>query len=381
MYEEIDEQEVYEEFEKALAEAIGIYETVKNVSYPQLNIFIEEKVWDTLVKYNRMELTTKEKFFENLYKNTSVDEYTKQIYELWGNIDHSYMTKEIRELQKMVIQKDFRNAEMYGNKKITMKSIKLENQWQRFDLSKEEIYKIHPASDFKKIEQRYINRHIKLYENTKKRFKNSKDLSKDLSNFMKVYDKLDRTIPYFSHKTGDIIRWVDVATYNSMLENVNLTRSSWNRAMYDAKLLGNNLFYLPPHPFSCPHCARYQGYVYASEPPTISEQYVLNKYGKPGSPMMQDAIEGEDGVGIGHPNCKHEWVSYWSNEQIQKERYDSPEWDEAYKTKQKLQSLDLQKSRLLTDRRIYKELGQQDLYDKTTEKIKLIREKKKQLEK
>ena len=374
---EIDEQEVYEEYEKALAEAIGIYESVKNVSYPQLNIFIEEKVWDTLVKYNRMELTTKEKFFENLYKNTSVDEYTKQIYELWGNIDHSYMTKEIKELQKMVIQKDFRNAEMYGNKKITMKSIKLENTWRNFDLSKEEIYKIHPASDFKKIEERYMNRHIKLYKNTKKRLENSKDRAKDLANLMKTYDKLDKTIPYFSHKTGKIIRYVDVATYNSMLENVNLTRSSWNRAMYDAMLLGNNLFYLPAHPFACPMCAEFQGYVYAEDTPSPREVSILFREGKPGYPMRRSAIEG----GVGHPNCKHEWVLYWSNEQIQEEKYNSPEWEEKYNTKQKIQSLDLQKSRLLADRRIYKELGQQDLVDKTTEKIKRLREKKKMLEK
>ena len=77
MIEEIDEQQVYDEYEKALVEARGIYESVKNVSYPQLSVFIEEKVWASLVKYERMQLTTKEKFFENLYKNTSVDEYTK----------------------------------------------------------------------------------------------------------------------------------------------------------------------------------------------------------------------------------------------------------------------------------------------------------------
>ena len=51
-----------------------------------------------------------------------------------------------------------------------------------------------------------------------------------------------------------------------------------------------------------------------------------------------------------------------------------------YKTKQKIQQIDLTKSRLLADRRIYKDLGQQDLVDKTTAKIKTIREKKKELE-
>ena len=106
-------------------------------------------------------------------------------------------------------------------------------------------------------------------------------------------------------------------------------------------------------------------------------------YGKPGYEKKEDTYgENENSnIGIGHPNCKHVWVSYWSQEQIQEEKYDSTEWEEKYKTQQKIQSLDLQKSRLLADRRIYKELGQQDLVDKTTEKIRLIREKKKELEK
>lgn len=363
MYEEIDEQEVQEEFEKALVEAIGIYEATKNISYEQFNIFIQDKVWESLMKYERMQLTTKEKFFEDLYKQTSVDEYTKGIYELWGNIDHTYMDKSIKELQRMVIQKDFRDAEMYGNKEITTRSIKLQNTWREFQLTNDDLYPLNPERDFKTIEQRYVNRHIKLYKNTLKRFKDSKDLAKDLSNFMKTYDKLDKTIPYFSHTTGKIIRYVDIGTYNSMLYNVNLTRSAWNRAIYDAKLLGNELWYLPAHPFACPMCAEYQGRVYA------------DRQGL-GYPLKEDAIRG----GVGHPNCKHVWVSYWSPEQIQEDKFNTAEWEEKYETKQKIQSLDLKKSRLLADRRIYKELGQQDLVDKTTEKIKTIREKKKELE-
>ena len=363
MYEEIDEQEVQEEFEKALVEAIGIYEATKNISYEQFNVFIQDKVWESLMKYERMQLTTKEKFFEDLYKQTSVDEYTKGIYELWGNIDHTYMDKSIKELQRMVIQKDFRDAEMYGNKEITTRSIKLQNTWREFQLTNDDLYPLNPERDFKTIEQRYVNRHIKLYKNTLKRFKDSKDLAKDLSNFMKTYDKLDKTIPYFSHTTGKIIRYVDIGTYNSMLYNVNLTRSAWNRAIYDAKLLGNELWYLPAHPFACPMCAEYQGRVYA------------DRQGL-GYPLKEDAIRG----GVGHPNCKHVWVSYWSPEQIQEDKFNTAEWEEKYETKQKIQSLDLKKSRLLADRRIYKELGQQDLVDKTTEKIKTIREKKKELE-
>lgn len=372
MIEEINEEEIQKEFEKELIKAIETYELVKGVKFPQLDIFIGDKVWNSLEKYTRMELTTKEKFFESILKGTSVEEYSKEIQKIW-DIDHSDMTRSIEELQKMVIQRDFKDAEMYGNKEITIRSIKLQNTWREYHLIDKELYELHPERDFKAIEERFVNRHIKLYQNTLKRYKDSKDLSSDLATFMKTYDRLDKTIPYFAHhdiyrngklihKEGNIIHYVDVSTYNSMLYNVNLTRSAWNRSIYDAKLLGNHLWYLPAHPFACPMCAMYQGLVYA-------DMRGL------GYPLKEDAIRG----GVGHPNCKHVWVSYWSPEQIQEEKYNSSEWEEKYKTKQKIQSLDLEKSRLLADRRIYNDLGKQDLVDKTSAKIKRIREKKKEL--
>lgn len=378
----INEEEVLKEFEKALIEAIAIYKETDYVSYEAISIFIEDRVWESTIKYNRMMNVTKEKFFENLYKNTSIDEYTREITELW-NIDHAYMDKAIEELNKMVIQKDFYNAEMYGNKKITVRSIKLENSWREFKLTDDEFYPLNPERDFRILEQRYVNRHIKLYENLLKRYKDSDDKARALAEFVDKYKSLDKTIPYFSHTTGEIKSYQTITTYLNMLYNVNLTRSAWNRSIYDAKLLGNHLWYLPAHPFACPHCMKYQGYVYVDEPPTPRETNILRQYGKPGYWEKEKAIEGDiedKGIAIGHPNCKHVWTSYWSQEQIQDEKYDDAEWEEKYKSRQKIQSLELEKSRLLSDRRVYKNLEQQDLVDKTTSKIKRIREKIKSLE-
>ena len=371
----IDEELVYKEFEEALLEALAIYETTDYVSYEAISRFIEDRVWESTLKYNRMVNITREKFFESLYNNTSIDEYTREITNLW-NIDHSYMDRSIEELGKMVIQKDFYNAEMYGGRKITTRSIKLENYWKDFTLTDDEFYPLNPERDFRILEQRYVNRHIKLYENIKKRYENSPDKARDLANYVETYKKIDKSIPYFSHKSGDIIRYVDISTYSNMLYNVNLTRSAWNRAIYDAKLLGNHLWYLPAHPYACPSCMQYQGFVYTDEQPNPRETNILRQYGKPGEWFKSDAIRGH----VGHPNCKHVWTSYWSQDQIQDDKYDSDEWEDRYKRQQKIQSLDLEKSRLLTDRRIYKELGKQDLVDKTTEKIKRIRDKKKGLE-
>ena len=377
----LDEEQIYKEFEQALIEALEIYKATDYVSYDAITAFIEEKVWESTLKYNRMINVTREKFFESLYNDVPLDEYVREITNLW-NIDHSYMDKSIQELSKMVIQKDFYNAEMYGGKKVTTRSVKLENYWREYKLVDEELYKLNPERDFRQLEQRYVNRHIKLYEQTKERYKDSKDKAKDLANFIDRYKKIDKTIPYFSHATDEIVRYVDISTYLNMLYNVNLTRSAWNRAIYDAKLLGNHLWYLPPHPFACPGCMFFQGYVYTDHNPTPREINILRQYGLPGYETKESTYGANPNskVGIGHPNCKHIWTSYWSQEQIQDEKYDSAEWEGRYKTKQKIQSLELEKSRLLTDRRIYKSLEQQDLVDKTTERIKTIRGKIKKLE-
>ena len=359
----IDEAEVYKEFESLVEEAVSIYGVVENIRYPALEVFIGDKVWDSTLKYHRMMMTTKQKFFESLYNQIPVEEYSKDIKGLWENIDHTYMDRSIEELQKMVIQRDFRDAEMYGDKKITQRSIKLEHSRRDYIPKDYELYQLNPERDFRTIERRYMNRHIKLYGNMLKRYSKSKNLESDLVKLMKRYDKLDKTIPYY-YKDGRLKCYNTIATYNSMLYNVNLTRSAWNRAIYDAKLLDNHLWYLPAHPFACPDCASYQGRVYTDD--RTDKRY----------PLKESAIEG----GVGHPNCKHVWVSYWSDEQIQEEKYNSPEWEEKYKDRQKLQSLDLEKSRLLTDRRIYNSLGQQDQVDKATARIKSIRAKKKEIE-
>ena len=381
----LDEEEVLKEFNTLLEEKIAEY-TAKYGSPPindrPIDIFIGDKVWDSEIKYHRMMMITKQKFFEYLYEGKSIEAYEKAIRELWGNIDHEYMTKAIEELRLMVMSEDFKNA------KATQRSIKLQNFWEEYEQGEKEIYTLNPEKDFRTIENRYVNRHIKLYKNMKKRYEGKENIEDSLARLVESYDKLDKTIPYYYHndkynamgelihKKGDIMCYNTISTYNSMLYNINLLRASWNRTAYDSRLLGNNLWYLPAHTFACPMCMEFQGYVYAELGASPEEMMTLVQYGKPGYPYVHQAIEG----GVGHPNCKHNWTLYWGEEQIQQDKYDSAEWEEKYKNRQKIQSLTLEKSRLLTDRRIYKELGSEDLVDKTSAKIKRIREKIKELE-
>lgn len=359
----MNEEKVYQDFLDNLIDMLETMDVADIQKLPNIPEFIANNVWDSLIKYQRMMMITKEKFFEYLNEKRPLEEYEKGIRELWENIDHTYMDEAIKELEKMTSTKDLYDAYYYGNKKITQRSIKLENARKDFDPRDYELYPLNPERDFKTIENRYVNRHIKLYKNMLNRYKDSPQISSDLKKLVKTYDKLDKTIPYFN-KNGSIKCYNTIATYNSMLYNVNLLRSSWNRSIFDAKILDNHLWYLPAHTFACPMCAEYQGYVYTDDPNDT-------RY-----PQKEDAIMG----GVGHPNCKHDWTLYWSSEQIQDDKYNSAEWEEKYKTQQKIQQIDLTKSRLLADRRIYKELGQEDLVDITSNKIKALREKKKELE-
>lgn len=336
--------------------------------------FISEEVWNCTLKYTRMMRITKEKFFTSLLEGKSTGKYSKELKELW-NIDHNFMNKALKELDEMVKDKDIKLARKYGDDKVVQKSIKLENSLQEYNNIDYGVYKLNPERDFTIMEQRYVNRHIKYYESTQKGLGLAQDKEAYLSKIVKKYDKIDKSIPYFSHTTGKIVSYQTIATYNSMLYNWNLTHSAWNRTEYDAKKLGNNLQYLVAHPYSCPHCMEYQGFVYADDTPTKQEYKVLMKYGKRGQYMKEDAIKG----GVGHPNCKHSWTIFWDIDQVQDDKFNSSEWEEEYKKEQKKQSLDLEKSRLLSDRRIYKELGNQSKVDELTTKIKAIRDKKKEL--
>jgi hypothetical protein len=321
-----------------------------------LDIFIEDKVWEMNVKYVRMMRKTKEKFFEYLQENRSIEDYKRGIRELW-DIDHSFMDDSIKELEKMVSERDIATYKKYEKPLTKQTSEKITNGKLYYKKQDKRFYALNPDSDFTKIEQQYVNKHIKYYERQKEILNKTLDQEEYLSQMVEKYDRLDKTIPYFN-KNGTLKCYNTVATYNSMLYNWNLTHSAWNRTQYDAEVLNHHLWYLPAHPYACEICAYYQGKVYA------------DKKGL-GYPLKENAVE----AGVGHPNCRHVWTLYWDKAQIQEEKWDSPEDIEAYKTKQKIQSLDLEKSRLLSDRRIYQSLGDQAKVDECTSKIKTLRTK------
>ena len=169
-------------------------------------------------------------------------------------------------------------------------------------------------------------------------------------------------IPYYN-KNGTIRSYHNIASYNSMVYNTNLTKAGLNRTLYDSKLLENDLVYLPAHPGACPLCMQFQGKVYS-----ISGK-------NPKYPKQSIAIEG----GVGHPNCKHEWVLYWDSSQIQEDKFNDIAWEEYYERKQKIQSLQLERTNLKVDKRILESIGNYGEADKVQAKIRVLNSKIKEL--
>lgn len=169
------------------------------------------------------------------------------------------------------------------------------------------------------------------------------------------FDKIEKVVPYYNKK-GQIVAYHDIASYNSMVYNTNLTNAVWNETLENAIRTKNDLVYVPGHWGSCPYCVPYEDRIYS----------LTNA--NPIYPNIQVALDG----GLKHPNCKHPIESYNSEIKTTASVSSPPE---VYNSLQKINALELKKSRLKTDKTIYKKLGGYDDIDKVNQKIRKINQK------
>ena len=303
------------------------------------SLFIEDSVLYSSNQYYRLIFNTKLLFFDYLNNGKSLEEFERESSKLWDNVDHSYMKKQIEELEELIKVRD-----LDGRKIINPNA----EYTQFYELVSEDRF-IEVEKLYKKTIDNYYKGRLKIV---------SKEyVNKDayLSKIVSKYDSIQSIIPYFN-KDGTVRSYHNIASFNSMLHNVNMNRAGWNRTLYDSELLERDLLYLPAHPFACPLCAEWQGKVYSSS-------------GKSTKYLPKDvAVDG----GVGHPNCKHQWLIYWGESQLQDNKYNSEEWEQKYQNKQKIQSLQLERSRLKNDRTILENLGNYEEVDKINQKIHKI---------
>ena len=162
------------------------------------------------------------------------------------------------------------------------------------------------------------------------------------------YEAIEKVVRY---KNGS---YYGIDSYNSMVYNTNLTRTAWSETIKRNAVEGNDLVYVIPHMYSCPLCQEWQGMTYSISGHTQ------------GYMKLETAIEN----GLLHPNCKHVIVAYAGQEDDF--TYSSPEWEEKYDIKQKINALNLKKTRLRNENLISAKLDDYENIDKNKKKISAI---------
>ena len=214
----------------------------------------------------------------------------------------------------------------------------------KFDISS--ANEINARDRFIRIITNYYNQSLKTL---KKDYINKTEY---LIRKVSKYDKIEKVIPYYNKK-GEIVAYHDIASYNSMVYNTNLTSAVWNKTLDNAIETNNDLVYVPGHYGSCPNCSPYEDRIYSITG------------ANPIYPKLDEALEG----GLKHPNCKHPIENYNSEVQTTPSQSSPPE---VYDALQKINALELKKRRLKNDKDIYKELGSYEDVDKINQKVRTI---------
>ena len=291
---------------------------------------IDKEVLLTVQKYdkklNRTELT----YFENLLKEKSPEEMLEYLQKEY-TIDHTYMIKAIDEIKQIIKKKD----------KIT-KFEELRNIIPN-------LLELNPIEDFKRSELDYSQRVLNKYIEDLAEVKKQTDKTQFLTTKIRTYSKnVEQYIPYFHN--GFVWSMQNLATYNSMLYNVNLTRTAWNQSYKDSIMLDNDKFIINTHPFSCPHCLRHQGKIYTRE--ELEEI---------------TGIAVEDGAKeILHPNCKCTLSIYWDKSQLERQNKTT---EEDYRLDQRAKALQRQINKRRTEKIAFEEIGNDVMADKRRKEL------------
>ena len=291
---------------------------------------IDKEVLLTVQKYDKKLNKTELTYFRNLLEEKSPQEMLEYLNKEY-TIDHTYMIKAIDEIKQLIKKKD---------KIKTLEAIR--------DIIPN-LLEINPIEDFKRSELDYAQRVLNKYTEDLADIKMQKDKTQYLTTKIKTYDRnVEQYIPYFHN--GFVWSMQSLATYNSMLYNVNLTRTAWNQSYKDSILLENDKFIINTHPFACPHCLQHQGKIYTRQ-------------------ELEDivGIAVEDGAKeILHPNCKCTLSIYWDKSQLERQNKTT---EEDYRLDQKAKSLQRQINKRRTEKQAFEDIGNEEMADKRRKEL------------
>ena len=292
--------------------------------------FIAESVFRVNFNYTRLQNETKELFFRCLDEGRDLEYFKAKLEQLWGKIDYSFMNEEINEYEAIIHEYNVEGKQI-------IREIPKGEEGSLFPLVPISVI-LGVDKKFQKVKEREYKSSLKSYA-----YKNDKQDYLKLK--VKRYD--NQIVPYYSKTTGELIRFVQPSTYNSMIHNTNLTRSGWNTTLNDADSVGVRSFWIPYHSFSCLHCIEHQNKL-------LTKEEVIDLVG------YAEEAEGD----ILHPNCKCTLTFYDNGIKNNKPNISDKELEEQYKIRQKVNSLTLKKEEVKTDLKIQKRLGNEDEVDK-----------------
>ena len=307
---------------------------------------IADSVFSVNLKYTRLQNKTKELFFECLEAGKPVDYFEEELKKIWGTDDTSYIRQEVQDYRALLHEENTGEVLTKEEKKEinvaglvgVASTIVLANEL--FKKAKTKEYQIRIDSyGYKTNKDEYLEKLVPKYTN-------------DIKPYYKAGQPKTKS---------NIVRYVSPSTYNSMTYNTCLTRNGWIQTLNDGNDMDIGLYFIPSHSFSCPYCAEFQEKIM-----TAKECYRL----------LGTADEGESE--LLHPNCKCELAFYDTGVKLKRLNYTQIE--EEYHIKQQVNSLQLKKEELLSDKKIYKGLGDQGGIDKVNSQIKKVNSSIKELQ-
>lgn len=288
---------------------------------------IADSVFLVNLNYVKLQNKTKELFFKCLEEGKTLEYFKTEVNKIWGNVDHSYMWKELDNYEEIIHTQNIHGKEV----------VRIAQEGDIFELV--------PESVINNVENKFEKQKVKEYGRSIKSYAYKVDKESYLK--QKVQKYTNQIVPYFSTKTNEKVRDVELSTYCSMIHNTNLTRAGWNQTWKDAEELNQELFYIPYHSFSCPHCVAHQNRI-------LTKKDVINIAGN------SERTSGD----LLHPNCKCVLTFYDEDTKFNKPQYSYGELEEQYQIRQKTNSLTLQKEKLKADIKIQKGLGNEDEADR-----------------
>lgn len=299
--------------------------------------FISDSVFKLSLYYTQKQNKTKQLFFKCLDHNKSEEYFKKELEKIWGE-ETEYIEKQITLFREQV-HKEHTSTKL-GT--ITIAGL---------GITKQLIDKTNKQFIEKKIREYSVRNNSPLLKTDKQEY--LKKLVPKYTNDTKGY-----------YSQGKLVRNVSPRTYNSMVYNTTLTRNGWIQTLNDGKDLDQEFYYIPAHNFSCPHCAEHQ------EIPMTREECIS---------ILGTTDEGS--TELLHPNCKCV-LAFYEGQKLK--QINLGQVEEEYHIRQKVNSLTLSKSEVLSDIKIQKSLGNQDSVDKLNARRnqinKEIREQKSKLD-